>query len=247
MRKVALITGGAVRVGRAITLGLAEAGFDVAIHYNRSEGPARETVLQVEALGRQAITIGGNLADPDTAESVADAVRQAYGRLDVLVNSAASFESAALFALDATEWDRVMAVNLRAPYLLVRATEAMLKEAGGNVVNMVDLSAFDPFEAFPHHSISKAGLMHLTRAMARSMAPRVRVNAIAPGFVLAPPGMSDETARAEVAQIPVGRSGTPEDVVRTVLFLVASPFITGEVIVVDGGQRIAGKRDPDGR
>ncbi len=242
MRKVALITGGAIRVGRAITLGLAEAGFDVAIHYNRSEGPARETVLQVEALGRQAITIGGDLTDPATAQIVADAVRESYGRLDILVNSASSFQSAALFDLDATEWDQVMAVNLRAPYLLVRATEAMLREAGGNVVNMVDLSAFDPFENLPHHSVSKAGLMHLTRVMARSMAPRVRVNAIAPGFVLAPPGMSEERVRSLVDQIPVGHSGTPEDVVRTVLFLVASPFITGEVIVVDGGQRIGGQR-----
>lgn len=247
MRKVALITGGAVRVGRAITLGLAEAGFDVVIHYNSSAGPARETVLKVEALGRQAITVSGNLADPDTAEHIAESVRQAYGRLDVVVNSAASFHSAALFAIDATEWDRIMAVNLKAPYLLVRATESLLKESAGCVINMVDLSAFDPFESFPHHSVSKAGLMHLTRAMARAMAPRVRVNAIAPGFVLAPPGMSDESIQAEIDQIPVGHSGTPEDVVRTVLFLVASPFITGEVIVVDGGQRVGARRNPDAR
>lgn len=244
MRKVALVTGGAVRVGRAISLGLAEAGFDLAIHYNSSEGPAREVARLVEARGRRAITIGGNLADPDAAERVVDAVRESYGRLDVLVNSAASFTSAGLFELDASEWDRVMAVNLRAPFLVVRAAERILRDSSGSVVNMVDLSAFDPFDDYPHHSVAKAGLMHLTKAMSKALAPHVRVNAIAPGLVLPPDGMSDEALDAEVSRIPLSRPGTPEDVVRTVLFLIGSPFITGEVIVVDGGQRVKGGRQP---
>ena len=111
---------------------------------------------------------------------------------------------------------------------------------------MVDLSAFEPFEEFPHHSVAKAGLMHLTRAMARAMAPHVRVNAIAPGLVLPPDDMSEEGVRNEVAKIPLARPGTPEDVVRTVLFLIGSPFITGEVIVVDGGERVSGGRQPGG-
>lgn len=214
------------------------------MHYNSSEGPAAELARRIEEMGRRALPVGGNLADPQTTERIAAEVEERFGRLDVLVNSAASFHRAALFDVDATEWDRIMAVNLKAPFLMVRASEDLLRSAGGCVINMVDLSAFEPFDDYPHHSVSKAGLMHLTRAMARHMAPHVRANAIAPGLVLAPDGMSEERRKAEIERIPVGRSGTPEDVVRTVLFLVASPFITGEVIVVDGGQRVAGGRQP---
>ncbi len=241
MRKVALVTGGAVRLGRAITLGLAEAGYDLMIHYHSSEGRALETARTIERLGRQAATVRADLSSAEGVERVVAAVTEAYGRLDLLVNGAASFEEADLLAVDEAAWDRVMALNLKGPFLLVRAAADLLENARGSVVNLIDLSAFQPWVRYPHHSVSKAGLMHLTRVLARVMAPHVRVNAIAPGAVLPPDDYSDAERERERVQTPVARLGTPEDVVRTVLFLAASPFITGEVVVVDGGRSLGTK------
>lgn len=238
MQKVALITGGAVRLGRAITLGLAEAGYDVMIHYRSSSGPARETVRTVEGLGRRAEVVQADLSTGDGAEAVVAATREAYGRLDLLVNSAASFERAALLDVDEAAWDAVMAVNLKAPFLVVREAAGLLKDSKGSVINLVDLSAFQPWTSYPHHAVSKSGLMHLTRILARVMAPQVRVNAIAPGVVLPPDDFSDQERAHELARTPVGHLGSPEDIVQTVLFLSTSPFITGQVVVVDGGRSL---------
>lgn len=238
MRKVALVTGGAVRLGRAITLGLADAGYDLVVHYNSSRGPAEETARTVESLGRRAVVVQANLSTGEGARALVAAVSEAYGRLDLLVNSAASFEQGDLLEVDEEGWDSVMALNLRGPFMVVREAAELLGAAGGSVVNMVDLSAFQPWVRYPHHAVSKAGLMHLTRILARVMAPRVRVNAIAPGAVLPPADFTDDDREAERARTPVGHLGSPEDIVRTVLFLTASPFITGEVVVVDGGRSL---------
>lgn len=238
-RRVALVTGGAVRVGRALSLGLAEAGYDVVVHYHRSEAAAREVVSRIEELGRQALPVAGDLGRPEAVENVAHEVRQRFGRLDLLINSAASFEQAELLEVDASAWDRVMALNLRAPFLLVRASADLLRASEGTVVNLLDLSAIEPWTHHPHHSVSKAGLLHLTRILARVLAPQVRVNAIAPGSVLLPEGVAADFPERERRRIPLGRVGDPEDVLRTVLFLAASPFITGEVLVVDGGRSLA--------
>lgn len=238
MRKTALVTGAAVRVGRALSLGLAEAGYDLAVHYHSSEGAARDLARRIEELGRRAILIRADLADPPEARAVAGAVDEAFGRLDVLVNSAATFQRGSLLDLDVAEWDRAMAVNLRGPFLLVQAAAALLAEGGGSVVNILDLSAFEPWTERPHHAVSKAGLLHLTRILARVMAPHVRVNGIAPGTVLPPPEFGPERRELERRRTPLGTLGTPEDVVRTALFLIDSPFITGEVVVVDGGRSL---------
>lgn len=238
MRKVALVTGGAVRVGRALSLGFAEAGFDVVVHYHSSEASARETARRVDEMGRRAVLVRADLGEPAEVRALADAVAEACGRLDVLVNSAATFEEASLLDLDVADWDRVMAVNLRGPFLLVQALAPLLREADGSVVNILDLSAFQPWTGRPHHAVSKAGLLHLTRILARVMAPRVRVNGIAPGTVLPPPDFGPEAERRERVRTPLGTLGRPEDVVRTALFLVDSPFITGEVVVVDGGRAL---------
>jgi NAD(P)-dependent dehydrogenase (short-subunit alcohol dehydrogenase family) len=240
VRKVAVVTGGAVRLGRAITLGLAEAGYDLVVHYNSSAGPARDTVRQVDALGRRAVSVQADLGTGAGARALAAAVDDAYGRLDLLVNSAATFERADLMQVDEEQWDQVMNVNLKGPFLTVQAAGEMLKACRGTVVNLVDLSAFQPWTRYPHHSVSKAGLMHLTKILARVMAPHVRVNAIAPGAVLPPDDFSDEERRRELERTPVGELGTPEDIVRTVLFLAGSPFMTGEVVVVDGGRGLSG-------
>lgn len=229
-----------MRIGRAISLGMAEAGYDVAVHYNRSQRPAQETARRIEGLGRRAMAVGGDVSRSDEIGEVVAAVEREFGRLDVLVNSAASFESAPLLDSDEETWDRVMAVNLKGPYLMVRDCADLLTRSAGSVVNIVDLSAFEPWVDYPHHSVAKAGLMHLTRILARVMAPHVRVNAIAPGVVLPPEDFGADDEARELARTPVGHLGSPQDVVRTVLFLVGSSFMTGEVVVVDGGRGLTG-------
>ena len=146
--------------------------------------------------------------------------------------------------MTAEEWDAVMAVNLRAPFLLVRETAALLRAARGSVVNIVDLSALQPWTSHPHHSVSKAGLLHLTKVMARALAPHVRANAIAPGHVLPPEYFSEADIERDRRRVPLGRIGTPDDVVGAVRFLAGADYITGEVIVVDGGLGMAGLSGP---
>lgn len=234
--RVALITGGAIRVGRALTLGLAAAGYDVAINYHRSRAEAITAAQAVEALGRRAIVLPGDVSKSPEVEGIADRVDAEFGRLDLLVNNASLFEGAPLLEVAEHDWDRVMAVNLKGPFLMVKATASLLTRSGGQVVNLVDLSAFQPWVEYPHHSVSKAALLQLTRVMARALAPQVRVNAVAPGAVLLPESYDEGRAERSRAQSPLGTLGSAEDVVRTVLFLERSPFITGEVIVVDGGR-----------
>jgi NAD(P)-dependent dehydrogenase (short-subunit alcohol dehydrogenase family) len=235
MGKVALVTGGAVRVGRALSLGLAEAGFDVAVNYHSSAGPAEEVAARIEELGRRALLVPGDVSSSEDVDRIAVQVRRELGRMDLLVNSASNFHRRSLLDVDAAEWDEVMAVNLKGPFLVARAFADLLREARGSIVNIVDLGAIQPWMAYPHHAVSKAGLLHLTRVLALALAPEVRVNAVAPGTVLPPQGRNREALEQERNITPLRSLGTPQDVVRTVLFLEASPFITGELIVVDGG------------
>ncbi len=245
-QRVALVTGGAVRVGAAISEGLARAGWNLVVGYHRSEGPAAELARRVEGLGRRCATVGGDLADAAVCARLVDAARETYGRLDLVVNSASSFESATLEEVDAAAWDAVMAVNVRAPHLVVRAAAPLLGEARGSVVNIVDLSALEPWPSRPHHSVSKAALAHLTRVQARALAPDVRVNAVAPGAVLAPPGLSDEGWRRIAADAPLGRPGSPADVVDAVLWLADAGFVTGQVVAVDGGRSLGSTSSVEG-
>lgn len=242
-QRVALVTGGGVRVGRALSLGAAEAGYDVMVHYNSSEGPAREVAEEVRALGREAETVGGDLADPLVPEAVISAARDRFGRLDLLVNSAATFAAASLLDVDAEAWDAVLDVNVRAPHLLVRAAAALLRASGGAVVNIVDLSAWQPWTEHPHHAVSKAALAHLTRVQARALAPDVRVNAVAPGAVLPPDDYPEERWEALRERAPLKKIGSPRDVVDAVLFLARADFVTGQVLAVDGG-RLLGPTGP---
>ncbi len=240
-QRVALVTGGAVRLGRALSLGLAGAGYDLLVTYRSSGREAEEVAGRVRAAGRRCEVLAADLAEPEAAEEVVAAVEGAYGRLDLLVNSAASFEAAPLLEVDAARWDAVMALNLRAPHLLVRAAAPLLRRARGSVVNLVDLSALQPWIERPHHAVSKAGLLHLTKVQARALAPEIRVNAVAPGAVLPPDDLTDE-ARQRLAEVtPLGRLGTPDDVVAAVLYLAGADFVTGEVLVVDGGRLMGAK------
>ena len=238
MSKVALVTGGAVRIGRAISLGLAEAGYDVVVNYHSSESEAFAVSRQIREGGRHCLVAQGDVSRSGEVEALARQVRDEFGRLDLLVNNASIFPRKPLMDVEEEEWDRVMEVNLKGPFLMVKATADLLTAARGCVVNLVDLSAFQPWVEYPHHAVSKAGLLHLTRVMARAMAPRVRVNAIAPGSVLPPEDYDEEERERSRSKAALGSLGSPEDVVRTVLFLDRSPFITGEVIVVDGGRML---------
>lgn len=240
---MALVTGGAVRVGRAITLGLAEAGYDVVVHYRSSAGPAEEVAGTVKALGRQAALAPGDLADPDAVTNVVEVADERFGRLDLVVNSAASFDAHPLLDVDADRWDGVMDVNVRAPHLVVRAAAPMLRRARGSVVNIVDLSAFQPWTEYPHHAVSKAALAHLTRIQARVLAPEVRVNAVAPGAVLPPDDYPEERLDRLRDQTVLKRLGSPDDVVGAVLYLARAGFVTGQILAVDGG-RLLGPPGP---
>ena len=235
MRKVALVTGGAIRVGRALSMGLAAAGFDLVVNYRSSQQAARRLIKDLDGTGARLVLAQGDVSVRSDVEAIAQVVRDEFGRLDLLVNSASTFYSRPLLEIPDEEWDRAMAVNVKGPLMMVQALAPLLRDGGGSVINIVDLSAFRPWTERPHHSVSKAALLHLTKIMARVLAPEVRVNAIAPGTVLAPEGLGDGWLKEEAARTALRTLGTPDDVVRTALFLEASPFITGEVVVVDGG------------
>ena len=240
MNPVALVTGGGVRVGRAIALSLAEGGHDLLIGYNKSPARASEVETAARRLGRRAVAIRADLSRERDAVTLARAADEHFGRLDLLVNSAANFVANDLLAVTAEEWDEVMAVNLRAPFLLMRETAELLRASRGAIVNIVDLSALQPWTSHPHHSVSKAGLLHLTRVMARRLAPEVRVNAVAPGFVLPPESFGEDEIERTRRRVPMGRVGSAEDVANVVKFLARADYVTGQVVGVDGGLGLGG-------
>lgn len=233
---VALVTGGAVRVGRAISSALAEDGYRLVIHYNSSSGPADELVEEIRAKGGEAVAIGADLADAGEVRWLATEAVDAFGGIDVLVNNASVFPAERLEDTDEALWDHTIAVNLRAPFFLIRHLAATLRERRGVVINMADLAGMQPWAAYAAHAISKAGVIHLTRVAARSLAPEVRVNGIAPGTVLPPESMSPGEIQSLAERTPLKRNGSPEDVVRALRYLLQADFVTGETLVVDGGR-----------
>ena len=235
-QRVALVTGGAVRVGRAIALGLANAGYDLVIGYRSSPTGAEDVRSRVVAMGRACVTVQADLTGAQAAETTVAAARSKFGRLDVLVNSAASFRAVPLLEIDADEWDAVMAVNARAPHLLTRAAADLLRTARGTVINIVDLGALQAWTEHPHHAVSKAALAHLTKIQARVLAPEIRVNAIALGAVLPPDDWSSEKWEALATEVSLARTGTTDDVVAAVLYLIEADFVTGQILPVDGGR-----------
>ena len=222
-------------MGRAIALALARGGYDLLVSYNSSPAGAAEVAAAARRMQRRAHTTRADLSRTRDVAALARTAAERYGRLDLLVNSAASFVAGDLLEVSADDWDAVMALNLRAPFLLVRETADLLRASRGSVVNIVDLSALHPWPSHPHHSVSKAGLLHLTKVMARALAPEVRVNAIAPGYVLPPEGHGEADIERTRQRIPMGRVGTPEDVADAVRFLARADYVTGQVVVVDGG------------
>lgn len=239
--RTVLVTGGAVRLGRAMVLALADEGMRVGVHYGRSAAEAEATVRQIRDGGGEAVALQADLADPQQVERLAERAEAAWpGGVDVLVNSAASFCAEGWDDTDASLWDRVFAVNLRAPFLLIRhLAPAMRGRGSGVVVNIADLSGLQAWRGYAAHGAAKAGLLHLTRTAAREFAPQVRVAALVPGTVLPPEGTPPDELRRLAERAPLGRIGTPEDVAQALLYLLRAPFVTGEVLRVDGGRGIA--------
>lgn len=233
--RTALVTGAARRLGRALADALADAGADVVVHYRSAAAAARNTVAAIEAKGRRAVALQADVASSgDIARLITDTER-AFGRLDILVNSASTFERRPVLEISEEEWDRVLAVNLKGPFLLCQAAVPLLRTDGGVIINLVDLSALQAWPSFAHHAVAKAGLLHLTRILARALAPDIRVNSIAPATVLPPEGYEGTAATAKRV---LRRGGEPADVVGALLYLIRSDFVTGENLVVDGGRML---------
>jgi NAD(P)-dependent dehydrogenase (short-subunit alcohol dehydrogenase family) len=238
--RAALVTGGAKRLGRAICLGLAEAGFDVAVHYGGSAGDAEDTAQAVRALGRRAASLRADFArEAEAAGLLPDAAAALGGPVGVLVNNASVFERDEWGDATREGWDRHMEPNLRAPFVLTQAFARTLPAgAEGVVVNMLDQRVWSPTPHFLSYSLSKAALWSLTRQFALALAPRIRVNGIGPGPALPSPRQSAEQFAKQCASVPLGRGTGPDEVARAVLCILALPAMTGQMIALDGGQHL---------
>jgi pteridine reductase len=237
--RVALVTGAGRRVGRAIAVGLAERGMRVAVHYNASAADADETARLVADAGGEARLFAADLRRAEAPAALAGDVASAFGALDVLVNSAAVMWRTPFGSVTPEQWDAIFALNLRAPFLLAQAAAEHMA-TGAAIVNIADLAALETWPGYVPHGISKAGIVQMTRALARVLAPKVRVNAVAPGAVLLPEDWTERDAERLARTTPLGRLGAPEDVVAAVLYLLAADYVTGDLLVVDGGRHVRG-------
>ena len=233
----ALVTGAGRRIGQAIAIGLAESGCDVAVHYHGSSQGADETAKAVRKAGRRAELVQADLSDAAAARGLADQAVRSLKRLDVLVNSAAIMVRQAVDAVTPESWDATLDLNLRAGFFVSQGAIPHLRRTKGKIVNIADLAGLEPWPNYIPHSISKAGVVMLTKALARALAPDIAVNAIAPGAVLLPDDW-DQQSREHIRETtPLERIGSPDDVVAAVRFLLAgTDYVTGTVLVVDGGR-----------
>jgi pteridine reductase len=235
--RTALVTGGAVRVGRAISLALAREAMRVVVGYGSSEGPAREVVEEIRRAGGEAAMVGADLSRMDEVRRLAAEAERAFGGVDVLVNNASVFPADAFEETDEATWDATLAINLKAPFFLTQLlAPGMRARGGGAVVNLADLAGLQSWQGYAAHSISKAGVVHMTRVTARALGPEIRVNSIAPGTVLPPDDFPEDEVRRLAERAPLRRNGSPDDVVEALLYLLRADFVTGETLVVDGGR-----------
>ncbi|HLV27402.1 MAG TPA: SDR family oxidoreductase [Gemmatimonadales bacterium] len=234
--RTCLVTGAGRRVGRAIALAVGAEGARVAVHYNESDEGASEVVKLLRDSGTEAQAFSADLTRPDAPEALISAVHQWAG-LDFLVNSAAVMMEGPVDSVSQDEWEFMFTLNLRAPFFLSQAAARVMKP-GSAMVNIADLAAFETWPNHVPHGITKAGVVQMTRALARVLAPGIRVNAVAPGAVLLPESMDQESAERLAATTPLGRIGSAEDVAEAVCYLLGAGYVTGEVIVVDGGRLI---------
>ncbi len=236
--QVALVTGGARRIGRSIALALADAGARVAVHYNTSKEDAEATRAEIEKQGGEAFIIPGDISHVAEARRVAEAALEHFGRVDILVNNAGIWEPHHWDKITEADWDRFLDTNLKAQFFLAQAVAPQMKQRGrGCIINLASIGGLRAWAEFIPYCVSKAGVIMLTRTLARALGPEIRVNAVAPGSIqFEGESADDPVAREYIRKAPLKRTGTPNDIAQTVLFLCAgAEFVTGQVIVVDGG------------
>jgi len=237
-RGAALVTGGAKRIGRAICLDLAAAGFDVAIHHRASADDAARLADEIEALGRRAVCLSADLAELEATEALIGQAVEALGPLSVLVNNASVFADDRLDSLTGKSWAGHLDVNLRAPVLLAQAFAAQAPN-GASIINILDQRVLKPDPRFFSYGLSKSALWVATRTMAQALAPRIRVNGVGPGPTLPSVHQTEADFAAEAAATPLGRPASPGAVAAAVLWLVDAELVTGQMIAIDGGQHLA--------
>ncbi|MBI3790541.1 MAG: SDR family oxidoreductase [Gemmatimonadetes bacterium] len=236
--RVALVTGAGTRVGRAIATRLGAEGMRVGVHFANSRAGADAAVADVIAAGGEASAFQADLTNPAHVEPLVAAVERHFGALDLLVNSAASMTRTDFGAITAEAFDAIIALNLRAPLLLAQAAARLLERNAGAIVNIGDHMGSEPWRGYVPHGVAKAAVEALTRHLASAMAPRVRVNCVVPGAVLAPEGWGGAHQEAFAAETPLKRLGSPDDVIEAILYLAQAPYVTGEVVRVDGGRHV---------
>ena len=241
--KIALVTGGAHRVGQAISLMLARAGANIVVNYNTSAAQAEETASEIRALGRQALVVQCNVTNYDQVKAMAAQVKATFGRLDILVNSADLWEPSPFPSDDLGPWQRITNTTINGAYYVSNAlAPLMLAQEAGAMVNIVDLSAWEAWPNFTAHAVAKSALLAMTRQFALELAPTIRVNAVCPGPVLPPPDYSPEMIAAAADKTLLNRWGSAEDVAQAVKFLVEANYTTGDTIFVDGGERFGHRK-----
>ena len=233
-----LVTGGAQRLGRAIATELARRGAHVMIHYHSSADEARAVVEELAALAGEADSVQGDLADTAEAERVADAALARWGGLDLLVNNAGIWGKTPLGSVTAERWDELIATHVRGAFFASQRAAPALRESRGAIVNIADVGALRPWRNYTPYLVSKGAVVTLTEALAKDLAPDVRVNAVAPGPVLLPESSTEEDVKKAARSTLLGRVGSAEDIARAVAFLASADYITGVILPVDGGQRL---------
>jgi pteridine reductase len=235
--RVALVTGSAKRLGRTVALRLAEEGADVVIHHRSSTLEAESAVFEIENYGRRGYAIAADLTSVADIKRLFDETAKQFGRLDILVNSAANFLPSSIVSTTEGIWDASLDTNLKAPFFCAQAAAPLLRRTKGTIINFADTGGLLGWPGYISHSVSKAGVVMLTKVLAKALAPEVRVNAIAPGTITMP-GDPPEWEADFIKLAPLRRTGAPSDIADAVTFLVHSEFITGQVLVVDGGRTL---------
>jgi NAD(P)-dependent dehydrogenase (short-subunit alcohol dehydrogenase family) len=235
--KVALVTGAGKRLGRAIALRLAEEGMDVAVHYGNSAKEAADVVGKIEESGQKAVAIKADLRSLDEIRRLLLEVGNELGRLDLLVNSAANFLPGSMISTTEEIWDASLDTNVKAPFFVAQAAAPMLRRSKGAIVNFSDTGGILGWPGFVGHSVAKAGVINLTKSLAKALAPDVRVNAIAPGTITMS-GDPPEWEAAFVKLAPLQRTGKPSDIADAVVYLATAEFLTGHTLVLDGGRSL---------